>query len=251
MILGSRARHGRFTSYADMHCHILPGLDDGARDWDDAVRMAVCAKASGATKIVATPHYLAGECEPSPDEVRVKVQELQVLLDENGIGVGVLPGSEVHLNELLYEDYRVGKLVPIGSSRYVLVELPFDTMPCYTADVLFRLGLAGAGVILAHPERNRDIQADLRRLEALVNGGVLVQLNGGSLLGSYGRDVKACAERIVRIGLFHFIGSDAHTGKVRSAFDRGADIGEALKRMERLVDPEIDVDLSLFEEGPL
>lgn len=234
-MFGRKPRTSSLPKYTDMHCHILPGLDDGAEDWDDALSIALNAQSSGAQRIVATPHVIRGVYEPSPDEIRAKVSELQRRLDQRGVGIQVLPGSEIHLSESLCEDYKAGKLVPIGVSEYILVELPFDMMPHYAKDVFFRLALMGVGVILAHPERNWDIQADLGKLEALVDAGVQVQLNAGSLLGAYGRDAKVCSEKMAKAGLFHFIGSDAHTGKAESVFGRGADITEALRRLVRVV----------------
>ena len=220
--------------YTDMHCHILPGIDDGAVDWDDSLRIAMYAKESGAQRIVATPHIMAGVFEPSPEEIRAKVQELQDLVDERDLGIQVLPGSEVHLSESLCEDYLAGRLVPMGRSTHVLVELPFHTLPGYATDVLFHLRLSGAGVILAHPERNDQIASDLGILESLVSSGMLVQVDAGSLVGAYGQDVKTCVEKMVKRGMFHFIGSDAHTGSAGPVTERGADIRPALRRLRRL-----------------
>jgi len=219
--------------YTDLHIHILPGLDDGAQTWNESLQMAKLAQESGARRIIATPHYIKGAYLPEAETIRTMVETLKGQLASSGIDLQVFPGEEVHLDSDLPSLYEEGRILCLGDSGYVLIELPFDILPSYTPDVLFRLSLKGAGVILAHPERNRDIRQNLELLSELTDLGAYVQINAGSLLGSYGRHVEAAAVAMARRGLVHFIGSDAHAGRDPSPFGRGPDVSGAMRRLCR------------------
>jgi protein-tyrosine phosphatase len=220
--------------YTDLHCHILPGLDDGARDWDEALSMAKQAVRGGAARMVATPHVMRGVYYTSPEDIRRAVSELRARLEDARIPLEVIPGSEIYLSSGVALEYRSGKLLPIGGSGFLLVELPSLYFPRYVLRELFELRLAGAGVILAHPERNRELCKKKGLIQELMETDVMFQLNAGSFNGVYGADARACAEYMLREGLVHFIGSDAHSGQHAATSNVGADIGEPLRRISRL-----------------
>lgn len=219
--------------YTDLHCHILPGLDDGAGDWDEALAMAKNAVKSGAVKLVATPHVMRGVYYSSPDDIKAKTAELNVRLENSGVPLDVIPGSEIYLSAGTAVEYRGGKLQTIGESGYLLVELPALYLPEYAHRELFDLRVAGAGVILAHPERNRELSRRRDALLELYDSDVLFQVNAGSFLGVYGRQARACAEFLLKEGLAHFIGSDAHSGQSAALSDVGADITGSLRRIAK------------------
>jgi protein-tyrosine phosphatase len=229
---GQEATH--HVRYTDLHCHILPGMDDGAADWDDAIAMAKNAVRSGAVRLVATPHVMRGVYSASPEDIKAKVAELNVRLQDSGVPLEVIPGSEIYLVSGTAREYRAGKLQAIGRSGYLLVELPALRLPDYARREIDRLLAAGAGVILAHPERNRDLCSSRDMLFELRESGVLFQVNAGSLIGVFGHEARDCAESLVKEGMAHFIGSDAHSGRPAAVTEVGADISAALRQVIRL-----------------
>jgi len=227
------AARGQRIQYTDLHCHILPGLDDGARDMETSLMMAWMARESGARRIVATPHVMPGVYFPSPEAIRAGASLLRDNLREAGVELEIVEGSEVCLTERLSRDYKDGKLLPLGRSRYILVELPSLSLPAHAMDEILDLKAAGAGVILAHPERNGDLRQDPDILREMVEVGIYLQVNAGSFVGVYGKEVSAFAERLLREGLVHFIGSDAHRGDHPDLAQSGPDIRPALKKAFR------------------
>jgi len=221
--------------HSDLHCHVLPGLDDGPRDMEGALRLARAARDSGAARVFATPHIMPGVFSASPDEIRAKVRLLRQRLVEEDVDLEVLEGSEVAVSERLVGDFRAGMLLPLQGSRFILVELPSVSLPRYAMDMIFKLKVLGAGVILAHPERNNDVRRDRAILTEMVETGVYLQVNAGSLIGVYGGEVASFARRLIKEGLAHFVGSDAHSGDSPDLRDLGPDIRPALMRAFRTV----------------
>lgn len=195
----------------DFHCHILPGIDDGAKDWAESLATARYLSQQGVTAIVATPHYMDGFFTPTAQEVLSLAHELQQRIDQAGISVRIYPGSEAQLNPNLPELVQQGKVLTINNQgKYLLVELPFYEVPRYTEDTLFRLRLAGVTPILAHPERNEELARDIDQVAKLVETGCLVQLNLGSLHGMFGSAAEKAAKQLLKRGLVHVVGSDMH-----------------------------------------
>lgn len=195
----------------DLHTHILPGLDDGASNWEVALAMAREAAQDGIDTIVATPHVYEPLPGTSPQAIAAKVMQLQQLVDKAGIPVRVLPGSEVHLSLALPDELRNGRLTTVADGgRYLLVELPFGSLPIYTGEVLFQLQVAGVTPIVAHPERNESIRRNPELLAELVRRGCLTQVTGGSLRGHFGEPAERSACLLVRMGLAHVMASDGH-----------------------------------------
>ena len=194
-----------------MHVHALPGVDDGATTWDESLEMARQAAACGVTHLAVTPHYLPGVYEADASLVRRLTAEFRQRAAEAGISLELLEGSEVFLSLEVPELLRRGVLATLGDrGQHLLVELPAGEYPAWVAEVLFRVRLQGVVPVLAHPERNRVLQQKPDLLGDLVRQGVLVQLEAGSLLGLHGRRAQAVAERWVRRGWVHMLGSDAH-----------------------------------------
>ncbi|MCS7261620.1 MAG: capsular biosynthesis protein [Anaerolineae bacterium] len=199
----------------DTHCHILPGLDDGAASLDEALRMARIAVAEGVRWIVATPHQ-EGWSATACQRIQAAVQNLQRELNLNGIPLSLSSGVELLVTHTLLQTSGDERVHTLNGSRYVLLELPAFDYPLYTAEVIFSLQLRGLVPILAHPERNVIIQDDISRIVRLVQRGVLVQLSVDSLSPSADRDVRRCAQELLRRGLVHLLASDAHNAGRRA-----------------------------------
>lgn len=201
----------------DIHSHILPGLDDGSPDLATSLKMAEIAASEGIKKMVATPHFIPKEKEQERGKVLEKIRELNCVLKEKGIDLEVYPGEEVFLSPEIPELLDEGKIITLfDGGKYLLVELPMMSIPPYALNIIHSIHLRGVTVILAHPERNREIAADVKRLRDFIRLGVLVQVNSLSLLGVFGSTCKKVAEKIVREGMAHIIATDCHTARSRS-----------------------------------
>ena len=199
----------------DLHSHILPGLDDGARDLDDAVQIARAAVADGTRMIAATPH-VREDYPTTSDAMENGVAELRAVLAREEIELVLLPGGEVALEqfERLGPDdlHRFGLG---GNPSYLLVETPYYDWPLPFSDIVFRLASAGITAVIAHPERNVAVQENMARVEELIRAGAIVQVTAASLDGRLGSRTRNCARRLIDAELVHLLGSDAHSPGLR------------------------------------
>ena len=194
----------------DLHAHILPGLDDGARNIDQTLEMARVAAQSGTRFMLATPHRRDVTDRSSPAEVRSLIDEVNVRVKEQGTDLTLLLGMENHLDVDLPEEVEQGRALSMAGSRYILVELPFFGRPNYVEEVLFQVQSRGLTPVLAHPERLEVFHAEPELLVTLVERGMLTQVTAGSLEGYFGKNVRKFTEALFRHGLVHILASDTH-----------------------------------------
>ena len=200
----------------DLHSHILPGLDDGARTLDEAVEIARAAVEDGITAIAATPH-VREDYPTEPEEMERGVSQLRDALVQAGVALELYPGGEIALDRLrLLERDGVRRFALAGNPSYLLVEFPYFGWPLDLADQLFQLRIAGVTPVLAHPERNADVQSTPERLAPLVESGTLVQLTAASMDGRLGRRTRETGARLIELELAHMIASDAHHPGIRT-----------------------------------
>lgn len=190
----------------DVHAHILPGLDHGARDWDEAVAMCRIAVADGITTIAATPHV--SEVFPNSGErIRAAAAELRQRLATAGVGLEVVVGGDYHI----HPDLRPEIVVTLGDNgRHFLLEFPYQVLPPHAEPFVTLLMQRGLAPIITHPERTISLQRDYRRLEGFVKRGALVQITAGSLLGHFGPLAASTAEKFLKKRWVHLLASDAH-----------------------------------------
>ncbi len=201
----------------DLHTHILPGIDDGARTLDDALEMARAFVADGVTTIAATPH-VRDDFPTSADVMLHAVDALRQVLDEERIPLTVLPGAELAIDWIpRVNETELRRLTLAGSGRYILVETPYYGWPVELVEQLLGLRVAGFIPVLAHPERNAEVQQTPSLLVPLVRGGTIVQVTAASIDGRLGRLCRQTASHLVATGLAHLVASDAHTPDVRAA----------------------------------
>ncbi len=193
----------------DIHCHILPGVDDGAVDLDESVKMAEIALADGIVKIIATPHI--NKPSISKQSLSLCHEMLTQRLAEKMIPVDILPGGEVSF----YLDSSQFNLHTLNGTKYILIEFPAGHLPQRAGEILFHLILKGLYPIIAHPERNASIIQRPDLLFNLLSMQVLVQITAGSITGRFGPDSMACARFLLRKGAVSFIASDAHSARYR------------------------------------
>ena len=207
---------GGKVALIDLHSHILPGIDDGPEDIYGAVEMAGMAARDGVRIMVATPHYASGLYENGPDIVDAGVAALNEVLAGENINLTVLPGMEIRVNPDAARMYREGGLISLNRrGRHVLLDFPLITFPLHLDRVIFDMQLAGATVIIAHPERNKEICKCPEMLYPVLERGVLVQVNAGSLTGEFGPGAQRSAELFLKLGWVSFIATDAHSARYR------------------------------------
>ncbi len=220
--------------FVDIHNHLLPSVDDGARSVSEALKMARQAVAAGTDTLVATPHrgwYLRRTSRP--EAVREHVAALQESLNRAKIALKVVPGLEIKLGPRVARDLTEGEIGTLGDAgRWALVEPPFDHLPDDALDSVKAIIDAGFQMVLAHPERCAEIQTSLAYLEACAPLGVAFQLTSGSLLGRFGPRAQATAQAILNHAWDWplVIASDSHDlrdrspGLLREARDAAAQI---------------------------
>jgi len=196
--------------FTDIHCHLLPGIDDGAGNWDEALAMARIAVRDGIATVVATPHQLGRYAGNRGAAVRRRTAQLQEALDRLALPLKVLPGADVRIEPEMVRRLRSGEVLTLADHRrHVLLELPHDLFIPLDG-LLAQLHAAGVAGILSHPERNLGILRQPDVLVRLVGAGCLLQVTAGSLLGRFGPEVQKLARWMVGEGLVQFVATDAH-----------------------------------------
>lgn len=200
----------------DIHCHILPQLDDGPQTLEEAISMARIASQDGIRQIVAAPHLRPGIYEPTTEQILARTEELSYALRQEEIPVGLVPAINAHLECDLVDCLLAGDMLTLGGdTQYLLLELPKDRVPPQVESLLHQCLLKRFIPILVHPERTPEIRDDLDRLGTWVAMGVLVQVNAMSLTGGFGRKVQRTVRKMMERRLCHLIASEAHSSGKR------------------------------------
>lgn len=240
-------------AFTDIHSHILPGFDDGARDEEEFLAMARRALEGGTGRLAATPHCDLEDPASRWRDVRHAVRVSQDLLSSRGLHLELVPGLEVRVNSALYRMAREGgdlDLLALGENgKYVLVDLPLMDLPAPTPDVLFMIQLRGFTPILAHPERNRLLSDRLQVVRDLRERGIEIQVNSGSLSGLYGRRARKAGWELLEGGTARLVASDAHQEE-----GRGPDLSGTYRLLRRRLGEEaarllLETNPSLVLEG--
>jgi protein-tyrosine phosphatase len=201
----------------DVHCHILPGIDDGARDLGVSLEMARVAVAAGTAGIVCTPHHLNGVFSNTRASVLAAVNAFRGALSDREIKLDLYPGSELHLVPELPGLLESGDALTINDGgRYVLVELPTRIVPMGTEVILRSLLGAGITPVIVHPERNSELRRKPERASQWVAMGCKLQLTGQSCTGEFGLPIKAICSHWLGRGEVHLVASDAHRPQGRA-----------------------------------
>ena len=195
-------------SVVDIHCHILPGLDDGSPDMATSVAMARLAVAAGISTVIGTPHWIEDEHETDPAQVRQTAKDLQAELNSRTIPLIVLCGNEAFICPDLPDRVKKGDVLTLADrGTHLLLELSYEDVPTYVDDVIFKLQLMGITPVLAHVERYAYVRNDWHVLERWVERGCLAQVNASSLDRTKGDDV---AQDLMDRGLIACTATDAH-----------------------------------------
>ncbi len=213
----------------DIHCHILPGVDDGAQTIEDSIIMAKEAVQEGIRTIIATPHHQNHQYINEKHSILEKVSDLNEQLVKAEVPLKILPGQENRLYGEILEDYLAGgKILPLAESSYLFIEFPSGHVPRYAERLLFDIQTEGLIPIIVHPERNQELIENPDMLYKFVKNGALTQVTAGSVCGYFGKKIKKFSHQLIEANLTHFIASDAH-----NVTSRGFKMVEAFGEVEK------------------
>ncbi|GAA3605417.1 tyrosine-protein phosphatase [Secundilactobacillus similis] len=195
----------------DLHCHLLPGVDDGSKSLDISLRLAQEAVENGITHALLTPHHMNGVFMNHRSEVIEQTAHFQKELQDHGISLTVFPGQEVRINgDLLTALDENDILFADESGQYLMLEFPDDDVPAYTSDMVYQLQQRGIVPVIVHPERNTKIMKHPSLLFELLEKGCLSQITASSYVGTFGKKVEAFSEQLIAAGQGYLFASDAH-----------------------------------------
>jgi protein-tyrosine phosphatase len=220
----------------DIHAHILPGIDDGAKNLEQSLQMARMAVEDGITVMVATPHLFKGRTIDlsqlnTKEKILQHVAKLRQKLYEEKIPLEIFPGCDFPLSFEALQLLDDGQALTINdANRYLLLELPETSLPPATEEICFYLQSKGITPIITHPERHMIIQDMPQKLKRLIDLGCLVQVTGNGLTGGFGRRVKKIARQLLKLGYVHLLATDAHDAKARPPV-----LSQAVMELSRLV----------------
>lgn len=201
----------------DIHSHILPGVDDGAKSVEDSIDMAKQAVSEGIHTIIATPHHMNGKYDNKKSDILPLVTNLNETFKQESINLQVLPGQECRIYGEILEDYQKGEILSLNqSSHYVFIEFPSNSVPRYAERLLYDIQVEGLTPVIVHPERNAELIERPDKLYKLVKNGAVTQLTASSLVGYFGKHIQKFSQQLIEANLTHFIASDAHNIHNRS-----------------------------------
>ena len=210
----------------DIHCHILPGVDDGAEDMEMAKMLIRKELDDGVQNIILTPHDRRRMFEPEMSQIYSMYEQLRQETEDWDINLYL--GCEYHANMDMAEDLNAGKRPTLGGSRYVLCEFSDGDLASYITERTYQLLANGYIPVLAHIERYKALTKDFSLIDDLVERGCRMQVNAGSILGEDGFFTRRFCKKLIDYDLLHFIGSDAH-----NLTDRTPRIGECASYLEK------------------
>ncbi len=197
----------------DVHTHILPGIDDGSKTVDESIKILEKAARAGIKVIVTTPHILESPSSDLYEKILRTTRELENEIVKRKINITIILGAEFFISHDLPDYIEMYKelIIHYKEKYYILLELPVHQIPIYTEAVIFKLLTKRMIPIIAHPERNLEIQHKPDHLKTLIQKGALTQLNAGSLIGVYGKKVQKTAKILLKKKMIHIMGSDIHS----------------------------------------
>lgn len=197
----------------DLHCHLLPGIDDGPKDLIESIKLARLAVVNGITHAVVTPHITPGRYDNDLFTIKSAYQDFKQALNENNIKLIIGMAAEVRLGPeifTLFEEERLPYLGRVDGRKVLLLEFPHDCIPLGSDRMVKWLFDQNIMPMIAHPERNGDVLRKISKLESFVEAGCLLQITASSLVGNFGANVEQCAKTILEKGWVTILASDAH-----------------------------------------
>ncbi|MCG7343983.1 capsular biosynthesis protein [Sporosarcina sp. ACRSL] len=235
----------------DMHTHLLFGVDDGPATIEETFALVKKAQEEGITDLICTSHASHPQFDVQHREVISQTLLLKDVIREAGLNVQLHPGQEIRLTEDIIEKWDSGELLTLANSRYLLLELPSQTIPVYTVKIIQEMVERGIIPIIAHPERNRAIAEKPERLERLIRHGATAQITSGSLSGHFGKTIQKLSLQLIEANLVHTYGSDVHNLNTRPFhFGKGLDVLER-KKLYDIADLMLENNERILRDEPL
>ncbi|MDM8332193.1 tyrosine protein phosphatase [Limosilactobacillus pontis] len=230
----------------DLHCHLLPGVDDGSKNMKISLRLAREATENGVTHALLTPHHMNGRYVNHKQDVIRRTEEFQEQLKIHDIPLVVFPGQEVRINGQLLEALDKDDILFADTAgKYIILEFPDDDVPYYTNQMVFDLQQRGIIPVIVHPERNTKIIAQPDLIYQLLEKGCLSQITASSYVGTFGKRVENFSRQLIEAGQGYVFASDAHDLPGRKyemwqAFDKlhhefGSELAEQYQKNSRLI----------------
>ena len=210
----------------DLHCHLLPGIDDGSKSMEISLRLAREATENGVTHALLTPHHMNGHYVNHKQDVIQRTKEFQKHINDHGIPLTVFPGQEVRINGQLLEALDKDDILFADTAgKYMMLEFPDDDVPHYTNQMIFDLQQRGIIPVIVHPERNTKIMAEPDLIYHLLEKGCLSQITASSYVGTFGKKVENFSRQLIEAGQGYVFASDAHDlpgrkYEMRQAFEK-------------------------------
>lgn len=210
----------------DLHCHLLPGVDDGSKNMEISLRLAQEATENGVTHALLTPHHMNGHYVNHKQDVIRRTKEFQKQISAHNIPLTVFPGQEVRINGQLLEALDKDDILFADTAgKYMMLEFPDDDVPHYTNQMIFSLQQRGITPVIVHPERNTKIMAEPNLLYQLLEKGCLSQITASSYVGTFGKKVENFSHQLIDAGQGYVFASDAHDlpgrkYEMRQAFEK-------------------------------
>ena len=220
--------------YIDIHCHIIPHVDDGAVSSSQALNMISIAYEHGIRTMIATPHYEVGKYENNQDEIRKNFNKLKDLVYRKYPEFKLYLGNEIYYSYGVVDGLEEGSINKLADSRYVLVEFSPNDKYKYISKSLYELINNGYSPVLAHTERYLEVMGNIDNVKRLVDAGVYIQINAHTIAGKYGRGIRKKVIKLIKNDLVHFIGTDTHSDGHRSP-----DLDECIKYLEKKMGKEV------------
>lgn len=217
----------------DVHCHFIPGVDDGSKDVTTSINMAKKAESLGYNAIFATPHYIESAHETQKEDLLNSIEILNKMLEERNINVNIYSGNEIYYSRNVLELLQENKVCTLANSRYFLMELPFTGKVLGLTDLIQNITHFGYIPIIAHPERYDFVNKNYKELYDIIDAGALLQVNLSSITGYYGNKPKATVKKLLKNNMVSVIGSDSHDDKrIYDKFD------VAKKKILKIIDED-------------
>jgi protein-tyrosine phosphatase len=220
-------------NYIDIHSHLLPGIDDGAKTFGDSLRLTNALQGFGTTQIITTPHIIQYFWENTNDIIKVTEEVTSIELKKNNIQIPFRAAAEYMMDDYFVKLFQSGTLLTL-KDNYVLVEMSYLNAPIQLYSILFDLQVAGYIPVLAHPERYTFYHHNFDEYTKLINAGCLLQLNLLSIVGYYGDGITEIAKKLLKNGMYSFVGSDAHHDNHIAAFDKKVKLKDIIPLKEAI-----------------
>ena len=199
----------------DIHCHILPNVDDGSESLEESITMAKIAESEGITKIVNTSHCHFDFKYKKGNELKLELEKFNQALKEENINIEVLLGNELYYTSDLIERFNELDFFSMNNSKYILMEFSPINFPKNIEDVIYEIKIRGYIPIIAHAERYKQVQEDVNIVLDCIKEGALIQVNASSILGKNGEKAEDTSKKLLDNNMVHFVATDAHSSNRR------------------------------------